>query len=165
MILFINWSIVSSIWSSPTRLLMLRKWRPYPASLYSMPPCPYAGHGVGAKWIPVFWFIEEPPLRQSQHWNVRTMGTQRVWRLSVLPVTKKMTLDIFLQASGKLSQALGPVADSGYFSKRQIQFSVKNFPFPQFQGVVFCRKQRGFPEMMDAGILYKCSHSSSPNGN
>ena len=149
----------------PTRLLTLCKWRSYPASLYSMPPCPYAGHAIGAKWIPVFWFIEEPPLSHSQHWNVRTMGTQRVWRLSVILVTTKMTLDIFLQASSKLSQALGPVADSGYFSSRQIQFSVKNCPFPQFQGVVLCREQRGLPEMMDAGILYKCSHSSSPKGN
>ena len=128
--MFINWSSFICL-ILPSRLLMLCKWRSYPASLCSMPPCPYAGHGIGAKWITVFWFIEEPPLSQSQHWNVRTMGTQRVWRLSVLPVTTKMTLDIFLQASSKLSQALGPVADSGYFSNRQIQLGVKNCPFPQ----------------------------------
>lgn len=41
---------------------------------------------------------------------------------------KDNPLDIFLQASGKLSQGLGSGADLSHFSKWQIQFSVKNRP-------------------------------------
>lgn len=162
--MFINWSSFICL-ILPTRLLMLCKWRSYPASLYSMPPCPYAGHGIGAKWITVFWFIEEPPLARAST-EMSEPWEPREFEIICSTCNNKDDLSIFFCKHHKLL-ILGPVADLVIFLQQADSVRCKELPISPGKWVSkeLPAGSRGLPEMMDAGITYKCFHSSSPHGN